>query len=204
MQVDRVAAAADALARAMVDEPLSRWLLRDRDEFLAIHRHLFADLIRLAFDEGRVDTWGDPLAGVAVWLRRPAVVPGQRPRRSLEGTSLLPAQAAERVARFAAVIRRLRENARPDGHAYLDTVAVLPEFRRRGIATGLLDSGHAWAESEGFPCALETETSKNIAFYARRGYVVVAELPLPGSGLTITSIRRSEERRLTTVDEDGT
>jgi GNAT superfamily N-acetyltransferase len=193
---DRVAEAADVLVRAMVDEPFSRWLLPDRDEFLAVHHHLFAALIRLALDEGHVDTWGDPIGGVAVWLHRPAVVPGQRSVRPLGGSNAFPTHASERVERFAAVLRRLRECARPDEHAYLDTIAVLPEFRRRGIATGLLDMGHAWADGEGLPCALETDTAKNVAFYARRGYGVVAELPLPGSGLTVTSMRRSADQRM--------
>jgi GNAT superfamily N-acetyltransferase len=194
-QIDRVAEAAEVLAQAMVDEPLSRWLLPDRDEFLAVHYDLFVELIRLAFAEGRVDTWGDPIVGVAVWLRRPAVVPGRRSVPSLGGAGAFPAHAVERVERFAAVLRHLRERARPDEHAYLDTIAVLPESRRRGIGTGLLDMGHAWADGEGLPCALETDTSRNVAFYTRRGYAVVAELPLPGSGLTVTSMRRNAELR---------
>ena len=194
-RVDRVADASEVLARAMVDEPFSRWLLPERDEFLEVHYDVFAELIRLAFDEGRVDTWGDPIVGVAVWLRRPAVVPGRRSVASLGGATAFPAHAVERVERLAAVLRDLRERARPDEHAYLDTIAVLPESRRHGIATGLLDMGHAWADDEGLPCALETDTGRNVAFYARRGYAVVAEQPLPGSGLTITSMRHDAEPR---------
>lgn len=190
-QRDHVAEAADVLSRAMVDEPFSRWLLPDRDEFLAVHRGLFAALISLALDEGRVDTWGDPIAGVAIWLHRPAITPGKHPVPPLGGSSVFPAHATERVERFATVLRHLRERARPDEHAYLDTIAVLPEFRRRGIATGLLEVGHTWADEEALPCALETETARNVGFYERRGYEVVAEQPLPGSGLTVTSMRRS-------------
>lgn len=203
IQADRVTEAADVLARAMADEPCSRWLLPDRDEFLAVHREVFTALIRLALDEGRVDTLGDPFVGVAVWLRRPAVVLGQPPQRHLGGTSPFPAHASERVERLAAVLRQLRERARPDEHAYLDTIAVLPEARRRGIATGLLETGHAWADAQGLPCALETASRKNVAFYARRGYAVVAELALPGSGLTVTSMRRAQTQVASTVSARG-
>lgn len=195
IRIDGVADAAAVLARAMVDEPFSRWLLPDPDEFLRVHRGLFADLIRLALDEGHVDTWGDPVVGVAVWLHRPAVEPSapqaSRPR-PLGGSSAFPAHASERVERFAAIIRRLREIARPDEHAYLDTMAVLPEYRRRGVASRLLEAGHAWADAEGLPCALDTDTAQNVAFYARRGYAIVAELPLPGSGLAVSAMRRSQ------------
>ena len=63
---DRVAEAADALARAMLDEPGGRWLLPDQDEFLAVHCELYAALIGLALDEGHVDAWGEPMVGLAV------------------------------------------------------------------------------------------------------------------------------------------
>ena len=190
----KVAEAAETLAQAMVDEPSSRWLLPDRQEFLLVHRGLYAALVRLALDEGRVDTWGKPMVGVAVWLVRPAMsASGSQPqadraRRQLP--DVFPAHAAERVECYAAVIRQLRERARPDRHAYLDTLAVLPEHRRQGIATHLLEAGHAWADAAGLPCALETETAGNVAFYRRRGYRVVAELGIPGTELTVSSLRR--------------
>jgi GNAT superfamily N-acetyltransferase len=194
------AEAVDVLARAMVDEPLSRWLLPDPDEFLAVHRGLHEALIELAFDEGYVDTWGEPIVGVAVWLHRPSLdADGSRssakPPQQLGGPRFFPGHALARVERISAVIRQLRERARPDEHAYLDTLAVLPEYRRRGIATHLLEAGHAWADAEGLPCALDTETARNVAFYARRGYAVVAELPLPGSGLTVAAMRRQSRAR---------
>ncbi|MEX1297043.1 MAG: GNAT family N-acetyltransferase [Candidatus Limnocylindrales bacterium] len=189
---DQVVEAADTLARAMADEPFSRWLLPDPDEFRAVHRELYAALIRLALDEGRVDTWGEPIVGVAVWLVRPPIseiaAPTARAKRRLP--DVFPAHATERVERYSAVIRRLRERVRPQRHAYLDTMAVLPEHRRRGIASRLLEAGHAWADAAGLPCALDTETVRNTAFYERRGYRTVARLQVPGSDLTVSGMRR--------------
>ena len=200
---DKVAEAADTLARAMVDESFSRWLLPDPNEFLSVHRDLYASLIRLALDEGRVDLWGEPVVGVAVWLHRPSLdaagsLPTGTAARQLPGPSVFPAHAATRVARFAAVIRQLRERARPDEHAYLDTMAVLPANRRRGIASHLLEAGHAWADAAGLPCALDTEMARNVAFYGHRGYRVIGRLPLPGSDLTVAAMRRVPPDRLPT------
>ncbi len=193
---DKVAEAADILARAMVDEPFSRWLLPDPDEFLSVHRKLYAALIRLALDEGRVDISGEPVVGVAVWLvRTPISTAGSRPMTARPKRELpdgFPAHAAERVDRYSAVIRQLREHARPDRHAYLDTMAVLPEHRRQGIASRLVESGHAWADAAGLPCALDTETAWNVAFYRHRGYQVLAELAVPCSELTVTAMRRPQ------------
>jgi GNAT superfamily N-acetyltransferase len=191
---DKVAEAADALARAMVDEPFSRWLLPDPNEFLSVHRELYAALLRLALDEGHVDMIGEPVVGVAVWLVRPPIATtgtaaaAVRAKRQLP--DVFPAYATDRVERYSAVIRRLRELARPDRHAYLDTMAVLPEHRRHGIASRLLEAGHEWADAARLPCALDTETAQNVAFYRRRGYQVVAELPVPDTELTISAMRR--------------
>ena len=69
-------------------------------------------------------------------------------------------------------------------------MAVLPASRRRGIASHLLEAGHAWADAAGLPCALDTETARNVAFYGQRGYRVVAEMPLPSSDLTVAAMRR--------------
>ena len=55
-------------------------------------------------------------------------------------------------------------------HAYLDSIGVLPDHRRRGIATRLLAAGHAWADGAGLPCALDTVTDENVEFCQRRGY----------------------------------
>jgi GNAT superfamily N-acetyltransferase len=194
---DRVVVAADALARGMLDEPSGRWLVPEPTEFLIVFRHVYTNLIRLALDEGRVDVWGDPLVGVAVWLRRPALADEPPPDGAgAAGLSdgVFPAHALGRVERYAAVIRQLREHVRPDEHAYLDTIAVLPSHRGHGIASRLLEAGHAWADEADLPCALETETKRNVEFYQRRGYEVRAESPVSGSELLITAMRRSKRR----------
>ncbi len=193
---DRVAEAADALARGMVDEPSGRWLVPDVQEFLTTFRHTYAHLILLALEEGRVDAWGDPLVGVAVWLRRPAladVASFQTAGVARQPTGF-PAHAMGRVERFVVTTRQLRERVRPDEHAYLDSIAVLPAHRGHGIASRLLGVGHAWADGLRLPCALDTAATRNVEFYHRRGYEVRSEAPVPDSGLRITAMRRSVVR----------
>jgi ribosomal protein S18 acetylase RimI-like enzyme len=192
----RIREAADVLAEAMLDDGFGRYLAPDPDERLTINRAYYAELIGLAISEGRVDAWGDPIVGVAVWLERPAVTDGEH-RSTLtpaafDAPALLAPDVAARVERFGAVLRQLRERARPDRHAYLDSIGVLPDHRRRGIATRLLAAGHAWADGAGLPCALDTVTDENVEFYQRRGYRIVSVAPVPGSGLCITAMRRPE------------
>ena len=195
---DRVVEAANALARGMLDEPAGRWLVPDEQEFLVTFRQTYAHLIRLALEEGRVDGWGDPLAGVAVWLRRPALAGAVSPRTpgATQRPTGFPAHALVRVQRYAAITRQLRERVRPDEHAYLDSIAVLPAHRGHGIASRLLEAGHAWADGLRLPCALETATARNVAFYRRRGYEVRATAPLPDCDLRISALRRPVVRSL--------
>jgi len=196
---DRLLESADVLARAMADESSLRWVLPDDDEFLDVYREVDQALIAHALEDGHVDGWGEPLVGIAVWLRRPRLVtecPSMTAPPLRRATDdIYPAHAIHRVERYSAIIRQLRQRARPDEHAYLDSIAVLPGYRRHGIATHLLGAGHEWADSTGLPCALDTASDRSVAFYERRGYRRVAELPLADSGLTITAMRRPRPDR---------
>ncbi|HEY6634302.1 MAG TPA: GNAT family N-acetyltransferase [Acidimicrobiia bacterium] len=187
----RIEEAAATLARAMLDEPLGRWLLPDPVEFLEVHERLFVKTMMRALEEGRVDAWGDPFVGVAVWFERPAIDEDpNRTQPASDFSSLVPGHAAARVDEVARLLRLMRRQARPDRHVYLDSIGVLPEHRRRGNATGLMGAGLDWADALALPCSLETLNPDNVAFYRRQGFEVVATEPLEGSGLTITSMRR--------------
>jgi hypothetical protein len=110
----RIREAADVLAVAMLDDGFGQYLAPDLDERLTINRAYYAELIGLAISEGRVDAWGDPIVGVAVWLDRPAVADGEH-RSALtvpafDGPALLAPEVAARVERFGAVIRQLSAN----------------------------------------------------------------------------------------------
>jgi GNAT superfamily N-acetyltransferase len=140
---------------------------------------------------GRVDVSGDPPVGVAVWLRRAAIdapEPSRPTRPRLR--DLLPPDVVDALERFDATMQRLRALSRPDAHVYLDTIGVLPAHRRQGIATALMDAGHAWADDLGLPVALDTDTEENVTFYMRRGYEVTARERLPDSGRELVAMRR--------------
>ena len=108
---------------------------------------------------------------------------------------LLPPDVVAALERFDATMRRLRTISRPDAHVYLDMIGVLPAHRRQGIATALMEAGHAWADDLGLPVALDTDTEENVAFYARRGYEVTARERLPDSGGVLVAMRRRVDPR---------
>jgi GNAT superfamily N-acetyltransferase len=188
---DRIVGAAAALSRAMLDEPGGRWLLPDEAEFLAVHEQLYVATMTQAMDVGRVDAWGEPFVGVALWLERPAIGEASAPPPGDVSDELtFPEHAAERIEEADRLIQLMRKRARPDRHIYLDSIGVLPDHRGKGIATRLLEVGFVWADAEGLPISLDTLDDGNVAFYERRGFEVVASESVVGAILTVTSMRR--------------
>lgn len=78
-------------------------------------------------------------------------------------------------------LRELDLEAMPDeagaGEFYLDTLAVLPKFRRRGIGEGLMQTRIAWAE-EHFPelqisLLVDPENFNGQRLYTRLGFKII-------------------------------
>lgn len=188
LPADRAAEAVDLLLEVFPDFPGSHAL--DPADERRVARLLHERTIESALVSGRVDVWGDPPLGIAVWLRRPALhepEPPVPPRPSLR--TVLPAEVIGPLTRFDAAMRRLRAISRRDRHLYLDMLGVVPTHRRNGIATALLEAGHAWADDLGLPVALDTDSDENVAFYEGRGYVAVAREPLPDTDRDLVAMR---------------
>jgi len=186
---DRAAEAVEVLLEVFPDFPGSNRLGAAEERRIA--RILHERTLESGLAVGRIDAWGDPPVGVAVWLRRPALdepEPPRPPRPRLH--DLLPPTVVAALERFDATMQRLRALSRPDAHVYLDTLGVLPVHRRQGIATALMEAGHAWSDDLGLLAALDTDTDENVAFYARRGYEVMARERLPDSGPELVAMRR--------------
>jgi len=186
---DRAAEAVEVLLEVFPDVPGSNRLGPGEERRIA--RLILERTVESGLAIGRIDAWGDPPVGVAVWLRRPALdepEPPRPPRPRLR--DLLPPDVVDALERYGATLQRLRAISRADPHIYLDMIGVLPRHRRHGIAIALMEAGHAWADDLGLPVALDTDTEENVAFYARRGYEVTARERLPDSDGELVAMRR--------------
>lgn len=79
-----------------------------------------------------------------------------------------------------------------DGEGHLDQVSVVPAATGRGLGTALLDTVCRWAATQGLHAVTLTTFAQvpwNGPYYARRGFVVVAE---EDWGPELTAIRRRE------------
>jgi GNAT superfamily N-acetyltransferase len=138
----------------------------------------------------------DDLAGVAIAYRvTEPVYSEERMAVTLGG---LPEQLGiaawarfERVAEIFEASDAPLAAAMPEPHWYLDTVAVEPTRQGAGIGSALVQAVHALAETESWPTALLTFRARNIPFYERHDYEVVARGTEPMSSLDYWGFRRA-------------
>ncbi len=109
----------------------------------------------------------------------------------LSSSALLekPGDVAAKIARGSGVLALLDGEPVGSGrflergdHVYLGRLAVLPERRRRGIATRMMEALEEEARRRGFPeSRLEVRMGlpENLALYERRGYRLVEVTPHP-------------------------
>lgn len=65
-------------------------------------------------------------------------------------------------------------------HWYLAVLGTDPDHQGRGVGTALLAPVLDRCDQQAVPAYLESSKESNVAFYARHGFVVTAELTLPG------------------------
>lgn len=195
---ERAEEAGDVLARSMFDDPTSVFIVPDHGERLEMHRMLFTELVRDRSSSGLVEACGEPMAGVALWVRQGAIdeAPPSEPsrHRSPAMQAALDRLGPEGSARAGALndcLAELRRRVAPEPHLYLNLLGVAPERQGEGVGGRLLESGNARADREGVPSTLDTLTDSNIAFYERRGYRVVTTALIEGSAIRVTAMRRA-------------
>jgi ribosomal protein S18 acetylase RimI-like enzyme len=184
--------AVGVLARAFDSDPIYRSLLPDPQARRRALEALWRALIATSRRYGVVDTTPET-AGVACWLG-----PGHTdlglwewirtglamPRAMMR----FPPDSRKRFLEMVSATDRIRRLHAPQPHWYLWALGVDPLRQGQGIGRSLLAHGLARADAHARSCFLETETESNVAFYARRGFVVVADGQVAGA--RIWSMRR--------------
>jgi ribosomal protein S18 acetylase RimI-like enzyme len=181
LREEQVPEAAAVLARAFQDDPAWRWVIPDD----ARRRSLLPWLFRIGFGVTDADVWttAGPIRGCARWLP-----PGRAPMRvaptlrALVATPLRLRDATGRFLSYGRSVEALRARVAPGPHWYLAGIGVEPEEQGHGIGAALLEPGLAGAEREGRPAVLLTNNERNLSFYRRHGFEVVAEGPTPEGG----------------------
>jgi ribosomal protein S18 acetylase RimI-like enzyme len=172
---DRLAEAADLLARSFQDNPNFVDLFPDEGARARVLPHVQQAGLRdaLGMEHVYAAIRGGEILGVAVWLP-PGAFP-LSPRRQLRAlpdmVHVLAAapRSIPRLLRFMAGLAKLHP-AQP--YWYLEVVGVEPAAQGLGIGTRLLEPVLSLADEARQPCYLETMTERNVAWYRGLGFEV--------------------------------
>jgi ribosomal protein S18 acetylase RimI-like enzyme len=192
LDVSKRERAAALLARAFQDDPLYRAVLPDEAKRRKASLWLHDRMLRYCLLYGTTHTLPS-LEGVACWLHpgQTEVTIGRIVRSGLLAMPLRMGPAA--FLRFSAYIdfsSKLREEKSPDSYWYLWVLAVDPSYQGKGVGGRLIRPVLERADASGTACYLETENAKNLAFYERHGFRIVAEERVPRLGVPTWSMIR--------------
>jgi len=181
LQPGRLDEASRVLARAFTDDPAWQWVIPDAQR----RQQLLPWLFRVGFEITVADVWTTTggVIGAARWLP-----PGRAPMRigpallAFVATPLRLGQATGRFFAYGRAVENLRARVAPGPHWYLAGIGVDPGSQRRGVGSALLRPGIEGAQRDGVRAVLLTNSERNLTFYERNGFRIVAEGETPEGG----------------------
>jgi ribosomal protein S18 acetylase RimI-like enzyme len=175
---------------AFAADPVERWLYPADEEYERHFPEFAAAFGGRAFEGGAA--WGvDGHSAVALWL-----APGMEPDEDAVAAVLAETVAEEKHEELFAVLGQMGEAHPVDPHWYLPWLAVEPARQGDGLGGRLLAHCLAIIEESGLPAFLETPNPRNVGFYERHGFEVVAVTDSP-SCPPLTSMLRNTPRSTT-------
>jgi len=177
LRSSEVPLASTLLAEALRDDPAWVHVVPDDGRRLTALVAITGVALRDALGVGRVLAArdGDRLAGVAVWMP-----PGRYPMTNRRKLRTVPAMAALAL-RMSGDVRKLADfGASLDAVFptepvwYLQVLGVHPDRQRQGLGQRLMQPVLTEAEAAGVACYLETGLPRNVPYYQRSGFTLIA------------------------------
>ena len=176
---------AQSLALAYDANPLVRWMFAEDLSFPRLEG-LFTSLVEFGLRYGLVYASADGV-GAAIWFP-----PIGDARFSLDQPA--PDVAADTAewssGRRGAALEALASSRPAEPHFYLDAVGVMPAWRRRGMASALLEPPLAECDAKAIGAYLENSDPANTSFYIRHGFEEVDQIVMPEGAPPISSMWR--------------
>jgi GNAT superfamily N-acetyltransferase len=166
-----VAGVAQVLADGFYDDPVLVWCYPDNQRRKAILPTFFETIVRSMVAHGEVYTTDGVIAG-AVWL----------PPNTAEDEQLVPTLldvSGEFAGNLATAFELMDEQHPHDPHHYLFLIATSPQWRGRGVGSGLMRPVLDLCDRDMMPAYLEATSECNRALYLRHGFELVGEIKLP-------------------------
>jgi ribosomal protein S18 acetylase RimI-like enzyme len=188
--------AAQVLAQAFADDPLSIFMLPDERTRLETLYKFFCALGYVNVKDQCAYCAGDPLGAVAFWKppEQGRTVIGIRSLVKfvpLLFTEYLPGYFRMKIIKRQMVAMNKLYVHEP--HFYLDYIGVMPSRQGRGLASRLMYPFLEMADKQKAPVYIDTNNSANIPVYEHYGFKCVGEQLVPGTGVTIWALCRRPE-----------
>ncbi len=173
MTAREVEPVARALARAFLDDPHFRWIVRDEAKRLRRMERGFATFVGRIWLPENESFVHERLIGAALWMP-----PGTWHQSPLEQLRLLPAivsAARGATPRLLKAVNWMERKHPHEPHWYLPAIGITPAWQGRGYGAALLRGMLERCDDERLPAYLEASTPRNVALYERNGFTVVEE-----------------------------
>ncbi|MEU6971561.1 GNAT family N-acetyltransferase [Kitasatospora aureofaciens] len=181
-----VGAISRVLARAFEDDPMMCWFFPEEATRPAALGSYFTTLLTRQYLPYGLCERTEHAA--AFWVAPEAqekAVPDEETIRELADF------LGDRADWFRQCVEAAAANAPQEAHWYLAVLGADPLAQGRGQGAALLRSGLARADAAGLPVHLESSKAENLAVYRHFGFEVLEEVPLPGDGPTLWTMRRA-------------
>ena len=172
------------LVLAFATDPAERWLYPDADQYLTHFPRFLAAFGGRAFDENTAWRFRD-FSSVALWLP-----PGAEPDGEAVGAVLTDSVAPAKHAELFSIVEQMDATHPTYPHWYLPWFGVDPALQGQGVGSVLMTQCLAVVDADKLPAYLESPNPRNISFYERHGFEVVAKTEA-GNAPVITMMLRA-------------
>jgi GNAT superfamily N-acetyltransferase len=174
--------ATEILVEGFFDNPFMAWIFQADDTRRQALREWYDFWIRCCADESVVQVTKDAM-GATFWAQ-----PGYGGLQDDEGArlvDLIRRYNGDRTGHVLQHVAPLGEHP-PQPHWYLNSIAVRPEGRGKGIGGLLLEPMLERAKGEQLPVYLESSNPRNLSFYYRYGFEAQRDaIQLPDGGPSV-------------------
>jgi len=182
---------ANILIQVLENEPHIKYLLPEEQTRRMVLPWFSRFIANASYVSGEIYTT-ENIDGAALWISPGRAFTLERIVRTdmLTMPFKLGWATFRRCINFAAHLETVHKQLAAGPHWYLMILGVKPSTLENAVRSALLEPVLSQADSEGFPCYLETFAERDIPFYEGRGFRVQGAGSIPRSGANFWAMMR--------------
>ena len=174
---------------AFTTDPYLRWIQPDDRDWPAFGGAWMTFIAELVFERGHTYL-AEPAEVAVAWIPPDVALVG--PAEGERGRSIIAEHAGEERADAAfATIMAARGHALDEPHWTLQYLGVLRSRQGTGLGASAVAPILAVCDVEHLPCGLVSTNPRNVSFYERLGFRVIAEAATPDGSATLRPMHRA-------------